>query len=177
MQGASRRTYSVQERAGAKPLLEILRHRYARLRHIWADGAYAGPLVEWVKGLRPPGPFAWRLPSVPTPSRGLWSFPSAGLSKVANYKTPIQTTTVYPMIGLTGVLHLVTVVDKFRPQAVEEKGSVCQPPSSPPVHRSQRAHPAVDTAACDESPTPPVAAQSATGAPAARRRRAGGGPR
>jgi hypothetical protein len=36
------------------------------------------------------------------------------------------------MIGLTGLLHLVTVVDKFRPQAVEEKGSVCRPSSSPP---------------------------------------------
>jgi putative transposase len=26
------------------------------LRHIWADGAYAGPLVEWVKALRPHRP-------------------------------------------------------------------------------------------------------------------------
>jgi hypothetical protein len=81
------------------------------------------------------------------------------------------------MIGLTGLLNLVTVVDKFRPQAVEEKGSVCQPPSSPPVHKSQRAQPVVDTAACAESPTPPVAAQPATGAPAGRRSRAGGGQR
>ena len=47
---------SVQDRDGAKPLLEILRHRYTRVRHIWADGAYAGPLVEWVKGLRPHRP-------------------------------------------------------------------------------------------------------------------------
>jgi putative transposase len=30
---------SVQDRDGAKQLLEILRHQYARLRHIWADGA------------------------------------------------------------------------------------------------------------------------------------------
>jgi putative transposase len=43
---------SVQDRDGASKLLEILRQRYTRLRHIWADGAYAGPLVEWVKGLR-----------------------------------------------------------------------------------------------------------------------------
>jgi putative transposase len=47
---------SVQDRDGAKQLLEILRHRYTRLRHMWADGAYAGPLVEWVKGLRPQRP-------------------------------------------------------------------------------------------------------------------------
>src|SRR5919204_1950316 len=95
----------------------------------------------------------------------------------ATYNAPMQTTTAYPIIGLTGLLNLVTVVDKFRPQAVAEKGSVCQPPSSPPVHRSQRTHPVVDAAACDESPTPPVVAQSAAGAPVERRRRAGGGQR
>jgi hypothetical protein len=100
-----------------------------------------------------------------------------GWWKVATYNTPSQTPTVYPIMGLTGLLNLVTVVDKFRPQAVEEKGSVGQPPSSPPVHRSQRAQPAVGTAAYDDSPTPPVAAQPAPGAPAARRSRAGGGPR
>ena len=47
---------SVQDRDGAKPLLEILRHKFSRLRHIWADGAYAGPLVDWVRALRPPRP-------------------------------------------------------------------------------------------------------------------------
>jgi hypothetical protein len=36
------------------------------------------------------------------------------------------------MIGLTGLLNLVTVVLKFRPQAVEEKRSVCRLTSSPP---------------------------------------------
>jgi putative transposase len=47
---------SVQDRDGAKQLLDILRHKYARLRHIWADGAYAGPLVDWVRALRPQRP-------------------------------------------------------------------------------------------------------------------------
>ena len=47
---------SVQDRDGAKPLLEILRHKFSRLRHIWADGAYAGPLVDWVRALRPQRP-------------------------------------------------------------------------------------------------------------------------
>lgn len=47
---------SVQDRAGAKRLLEMLRHQYTRLRHIGADGADDGPLVEWVKGLRPQRP-------------------------------------------------------------------------------------------------------------------------
>ena len=52
--------------------------------------------------------------------------------RVATYNTPIQTTSSYPIIGLTGLLKLVTVVEKFRPQAAEEKGSVCPPTSSPP---------------------------------------------
>ncbi len=37
---------------GAGVVLERLKHRFSRLRLIWADGAYAGQLVEWVKGLR-----------------------------------------------------------------------------------------------------------------------------
>ena len=47
---------NVQDRDGAKQLLPGIRHKFSRLRHIWADGAYAGPLVEWVKGLRPERP-------------------------------------------------------------------------------------------------------------------------
>jgi hypothetical protein len=102
---------------------------------------------------------------------------TGGWWREATYNTPIQTTAIYPMIGLTGLLNLVTVVDKFRPQAAEEKGRVCQPPSSPPAPRSRRAPSGVDATARRESPTPPVAAQPAAGAPAARRGRAGGGRR
>jgi putative transposase len=47
---------SVQDRDGAKSLLAVLRHKFSRLRHIWADGAYTGPLVDWVKALRPQRP-------------------------------------------------------------------------------------------------------------------------
>ena len=90
------------------------------------------------------------------------------------YNTPIQTTPAYPIIGLTGLLQLVTVVEKFRPQAAAEKGSVWPPTSSPPAYRAQRTHPVVDEATRRESPTPPVAAQPAAGAPT-ERRRAGGG--
>jgi putative transposase len=43
---------SVQDRDGAKRVLEPLRHRFARLRRIWADQAYAGQLVTWVQALR-----------------------------------------------------------------------------------------------------------------------------
>jgi putative transposase len=44
---------SVHERDGAKPLLDHRRPRFSRLRHLWADGAYAGPLVNGVRALRP----------------------------------------------------------------------------------------------------------------------------
>jgi putative transposase len=44
----------VQDRDGAHSLLGILRGQYSRLRLIWADQAYAGQLVAWVKALRVP---------------------------------------------------------------------------------------------------------------------------
>ena len=44
---------SVPDRDGAKPLLEVLRHQFSRLRLIWADGAYGGELLVWVWVLRP----------------------------------------------------------------------------------------------------------------------------
>ena len=47
---------SVQDRDGAKCLLEVLQHKFSRLRHIWADGAYAGPWVDGVRTLRPQRP-------------------------------------------------------------------------------------------------------------------------
>lgn len=43
---------SIQDRDGAKLVLERLRHRFSRLRLIWADGGYSGALVEWVRSLR-----------------------------------------------------------------------------------------------------------------------------
>jgi putative transposase len=43
---------SVQDRAGATHLLDVLRHRFSRLRLIWADQAYAGDLLAWVWALR-----------------------------------------------------------------------------------------------------------------------------
>jgi putative transposase len=46
---------SVQDRDGAKQVLAVLRHQCSRLRRIWADGAYAGALVDWVWSLR-----SWR---------------------------------------------------------------------------------------------------------------------
>ncbi len=45
----------VQDRDGAKLVLEQLAHSFSRLRLIWADGGYAGKLVEWVRALRSRG--------------------------------------------------------------------------------------------------------------------------
>lgn len=42
-------TADMQDRDGAKLVLAKMRGRFPRLRLIWADGGYAGKLVEWVK--------------------------------------------------------------------------------------------------------------------------------
>ena len=39
----------IQDRDGAKLVLAKARGRRPRLRLIWADGGYAGPLVDWVR--------------------------------------------------------------------------------------------------------------------------------
>ena len=40
---------SLQDRDGAKLVFEKIKGRFSRLKLIWADGGYAGQLVEWVK--------------------------------------------------------------------------------------------------------------------------------
>src|SRR5512135_491391 len=42
----------VQDRDGAKAVLGSLRAPFCWVRKVWADGAYAGQLVEWVAGRR-----------------------------------------------------------------------------------------------------------------------------
>lgn len=39
----------IQDRDGAKLVLEKAQGKFLRLQLIWADGGYAGKLVEWVK--------------------------------------------------------------------------------------------------------------------------------
>jgi putative transposase len=46
----------VQDRDGAKLVLQTLLHRFMRLRLIWADGGYSGALLDWVRKLRPRHP-------------------------------------------------------------------------------------------------------------------------
>jgi putative transposase len=40
---------SIQDRDGAKFVLEKVKGRFSRLQLIWADGGYAGTLIDWVK--------------------------------------------------------------------------------------------------------------------------------
>jgi putative transposase len=39
---------NIQDRDGAKLVLEKARHLFPSLKLIWADGGYAGKLIEWV---------------------------------------------------------------------------------------------------------------------------------
>lgn len=39
----------IQDRDGIKPLLEKIQDRFPRLKLLWADGNYAGKLIDWVK--------------------------------------------------------------------------------------------------------------------------------
>lgn len=41
----------VQDRDGARTVLEKIKGQFPRLQKIWADGGYAGTLVDWVKSL------------------------------------------------------------------------------------------------------------------------------
>ena len=43
------RAANLQDRDGAKLVFAKLKGTFSRLRLIWADGAYAGQLIEWVK--------------------------------------------------------------------------------------------------------------------------------
>lgn len=40
---------SIQDRDGAKLVLEQFRKGFTRLKLIWADGGYAGKLIDWTK--------------------------------------------------------------------------------------------------------------------------------
>ena len=43
---------NIQDRDGARIRLRLLTERFGWLKLIWADGGYAGKLVEWVHSLR-----------------------------------------------------------------------------------------------------------------------------
>jgi putative transposase len=43
---------NIQDRDGAKLVLSALQHAWIRIRLIWADGGYAGKLLEWAREIR-----------------------------------------------------------------------------------------------------------------------------
>jgi putative transposase len=56
--------------------LEALRHQFSRLRHIWADGAYAGSLVDWVRARRPARPIRLEITKRSDRAKGLIVIPT-----------------------------------------------------------------------------------------------------
>lgn len=46
----------IQDRDGARLVIEQIKNQFPRLLRVWADGGYAGKLVEWVSGS-----FRWAL--------------------------------------------------------------------------------------------------------------------
>lgn len=46
------RSASIQDRDGARLVLQKLAHQFTRIALIWADGGYAGQLVNWVQQIR-----------------------------------------------------------------------------------------------------------------------------
>jgi len=42
---------NIQDRDGAKLVLALLKGRFWRLKLIWADGGYAGQLIDWTRKL------------------------------------------------------------------------------------------------------------------------------
>ncbi len=51
----------VQDRDGAKTVLESLKAPFCWVQKVWADGAYAGQLVAWVAVLRSRRPVEWEI--------------------------------------------------------------------------------------------------------------------
>jgi putative transposase len=66
---------NIQDRDGAKLVLERLRHKFLRLRCIWADGGYAGQLVAWVRGRRVWRKLRLEIVSRPAGSKGFLLLP------------------------------------------------------------------------------------------------------
>ena len=75
---------NIQDRDGAKLVLQRIVGRFPRLKCIWADGAYAGKLVRWAKCIGGwtlelvPRPAQQHPPEAGCPASGWWSVPSPG---------------------------------------------------------------------------------------------------
>src|SRR5947209_19967045 len=66
---------NVQDRNGAQLLLSPLAQQFRRLRLIWADGAYAGELETWTRGLRKWGKLRLEIVRKPKGKKGFAVLP------------------------------------------------------------------------------------------------------
>lgn len=66
---------SIQDRDGARLVLEPLRHTWSRLRTLWVDGAYAGQLEKWTAALRQHHPIGLEVVSRKPGTRGFHVLP------------------------------------------------------------------------------------------------------
>ena len=77
--GAQVHSADIQDRDGAPDLLASIRYLFPWLRHVLADGAYAGG--NWRPRLPGAGSGRWRSSSDQTKPKGLKYCPGAGWSK------------------------------------------------------------------------------------------------
>jgi putative transposase len=66
---------NVQDRNGAQLLLAPLAKQFRRLRLLWADGAYAGELETWIRGLRKWGKLRLEIVRKPKGQKGFVVLP------------------------------------------------------------------------------------------------------
>ena len=66
---------NIQDRDGAKILLALIREKFLRLRLIWADGGYAGKLLEWISALRHDNPLRLEIVKRSDQRKGFYVLP------------------------------------------------------------------------------------------------------
>jgi putative transposase len=66
---------SIQDRDGAKILFNVIRDKFLRLQLIWADGGYAGKLIQWVRELRRNNPLTLEIVKKPDDMKGFQVLP------------------------------------------------------------------------------------------------------
>ena len=105
---------NVQDRDGARLVLQRLLGRHERLRLIWADGAYGGKLVEWARTVK--GGWSLELVRRPAQQRTFrvlprrwvvertfgWLNLQRRLSK--DYEALCETTETWLYIAMTGLM-------------------------------------------------------------------------
>jgi hypothetical protein len=79
---------SVPDRDGAKSLLKVLRPRFSRRRRSWADRAYAGSLVDWVRGWRIHRPVPLEIGPRSTAAKGCSVLPKRWVGERSHLEYP-----------------------------------------------------------------------------------------